>query len=190
MKMMRRKKTIHAIHAALAYPSILVLLQKLSDGELGGDGAVGDGVISLPCHPALGNGAGAVVRILPEPQCVQEQVTAPLMPAGGVDVGADVRLHHHGSGEVPPRAAEVGGEVVRDGFQVVAGDDVAELERSSGVLVRVRPPLSRHHVRLRRHGFSRDEVAVLKHHRRVAEYEVDGSGDVAVPVKLPFGMSV
>nr|GMC83740.1 hypothetical protein BHE74_00043207 [Ipomoea batatas] len=73
---------------------------------------------------------------------------------------------------------------------VRAGRYIAVLDRGPRVLVRVGPPLGRQHVLLRSHGLAGHDLRVLDHGRGVAEDEVDGAGDVAVPVELPLAVGV
>lgn len=55
----------------------------------------------------------------------------------------------------------------------------------AGVLIRVLPILRGYGVFLTGHWLSRPDVAVLKHHRRIAEDEVHRAVNVAFPVELP-----
>lgn len=69
-------------------------------------------------------------------------------------------------------------------LEIRACDNVTFLDGSPSGLVRVSPALGSHHIGLVIHGFSWDKFTVLEDDGCIAEYEVHGASDKAIPVKL------
>lgn len=131
---------------------------EVADGVLLGLAGGGDHLVALPVDPPGGAGAGAGILVLAVCQRVQREGAAPLEPARRVDDVGDGRLHHHRPRVLLPGPPEEG---AGGGREVGGALDGAALDGDARVLVRVLPPLRRHHVLLPRVGLPGHEVAVL-----------------------------
>ncbi|RWW50514.1 hypothetical protein BHE74_00043207, partial [Ensete ventricosum] len=168
----------------------LVALDEGSRSEVARLRRVADHPEPRPSHPAAGVRPRPSVHVLAVVEGAQREAAIPLQPPRRGDQAVEVRLHEHRPRVLLPRPAEVGGEVGLHRDKVRRRRHLAPLDGDAGVLVRVFPPLRREDVLLVRQRLPGVEVAVLEHHRRVAEDEVDGAVDIAFSVELAEGVDV
>lgn len=114
----------------------------------------------------------------------------PLHPPFRSDDVINLRLHDDGPGEGLPRPAQVRLALVFDRNVLRIPGDGAVLEDHGRGLAPVHPSLGCHHASLVVHRLPHYHLAVLEHHSRIAEDEVDGAADGAVAVELPVGLGV
>lgn len=145
---------------------------------------------ALPLDSLAGVGAGASVAELGVEAGVDPEGAGPRHPPLWLDQFVDLGLHHDGPGVGLPWPPEVR-LVDRLDRQVrrVAGDG-AVLEDYGRRAPLVRPALGGDDAVLVVQRLPHDHLAVLEHRRGIAEDEVDGAGDGAVPVELSVGVGV
>ncbi|RWW69731.1 hypothetical protein BHE74_00022651 [Ensete ventricosum] len=149
-----------------------------------------DLLVPFPCHPLRHRRPGATVADFGVEAGIQAEVPSPWQPTLVVDEVVDLRLHDYGPRVLLPRPAEVGpcrGSCRRES---PVRADGAVLEDGAGRLVPVLAALRGDDALLVCQGLPHEHQAVLEHDGGVAEHEVDGAGDGALPVELPLGVGV
>jgi len=153
---------------------------------------VGDVLDAPPLDTLARVGAGPAVLHLGVVAGAEAEVAEPRQPPLGVDEAPDLRLDVERARVLLPRPPQEGPELA------VAGALLELRVRLDGAVVddgaARRPPLlaalRRHDVLLVVHALAHLDEAVLEHHLRVAEDEVDGARDDALAVVLPARVRV
>ncbi|RCV12300.1 hypothetical protein SETIT_2G257900v2 [Setaria italica] len=136
-------------------------------------------------RPATHRGTRSLVPVLAVVERVRGDLALPRQPPPGVHDVGDGALHEHHARERLPRPAEVRLHHGSPGGEILVGRHGAGLEAEAAVAVGTVPPLRGDRVLLPLHRQARADVAALEHGRGVAEDEVDGAGDRALPHRLP-----
>ena len=137
------------------------------------------GMVAWPANPARRRGPGARVLVLAVEKRLESKAAGPGRPARGADRAGQGGLHDDGPGILLPGPSQVG---------VGVGGDGAVVDGDARVLVGARAALRCDEV-VAAAGPRRD-AAALEDGRGVAEDEVDGAGDVGLPVELALGVGV
>jgi hypothetical protein len=147
---------------------------------------VRDGLDSPPLGAPAHAGSRPVVLHLGVVACVEPEVAKPRQPSLRVDEPADLRLDVERARALLPRPAQKRLEPPRARLELRVRRDGAVVDDGPAR----GPPLRRHDVLLVVHAPAHLDEAVLQHHLRVAEDEVDGAADHAVAVVLPARVRV
>lgn len=159
----------------------ILAVEERPDGELCGLGVCKTGPVTGPFDPLLHVGSRPTILILPVKYAAGWVLPAhPFLPPDGLQEGPNLRLHNHGGGKFLPWPPQVSG----GSETVVVGRKSAFLNGNAGVLVDVLFALGCDGVELIGKWLPGPDIAVLEYHGGVAEDEVDGASDVAVPVEL------
>nr|ACR35086.1 unknown [Zea mays] len=169
-------------HAELWEP--VLALDEALDGVLLQRVLVGD-VLDTPPLDASGHvGAGPVVFHLGVVAGAEAEVAEPRQPALRVDEPADLRLDVERARVLLPRAAQEGPEPADALLELRVRRDGAVVDDGAAHRPPLLAALRRDDVLLVVHALAHLDEAVLEHHLRVAEDEVDGARDDAVAVVL------
>lgn len=138
-------------------------------------------MIAWPLHSPTSTCPTSNVHILSIIKSVQSKTAAPRQPTGGINQTVDRRFHDHCSRILFPRSTQV---VFTGAFTC----DTRVVNNYTRVFVWVFSSLRCDSVLLV--AFPDVNIAVLKHHHSVAEYEVLGSINVAVAIELSFSIDI
>ena len=142
-----------------------------------------------PLDPATHRGTWPVVVVLGVVDRVRRGGVLPWQPPLGVPHVGNRRLHEDDAGVRLPRTAQVRFHAACLG-EIVVGRHRARLEAEAPIAVGLVSPLRSEGVLLSLNRQAREDVAVLKHGRRVAENEVHRARDFALAVELPPELGV
>ena len=145
---------------------------------------------TLPCHPLAGIRTSAVVRILSVEERVQREIPSPRHPPSRLDQIFQRRFHYNCLRILLPWAAQVCRYLEPVLEQLHLRDDFAVVDHQSCGFARLLSSVCGHCVLLVVFWPSYYDQGVLDHGRGVAEDEVYGAGDDAVPVELAVGLDV
>ena len=171
----------------------LVPVDKLGDGEVGRLDRVSDSMKARPLHSAAEARSRPVVHVLAVEERVQGEVTGPLHPPLRLDPVSQIRLHYDGPRILLPRPSQISNRQFRRRRRVCTAPvdrDIAPVDGEARVLIFVLAALRRDGVFLLGQRAAGDDGAALEDGGGVAENEVDGAGNAALPVELPEGVSI
>lgn len=165
----------------------ILAVQEGPNGELSGLGIRKTGLVTGPSDPLVHVWSWPTILILTIKYAAGWVLPAhPFLPPNRIQESSNLRLHNHRRRKLLPWPPQISGGAET----VIVGRKSAFLNRNAGVLVDVLLTLGCDGVKLVGKWLPRPDVAVLEHHRGVAEDEVDGTGDIAVSVELTVWVGV